>query len=85
MAYILMGIVRFYIRKKWEMERAVSLDTSESEDNSSRCFIKLPKNPRQRKVIIIVIALITCNVLQTLLEFYSPIKFIIEDLNDIKH
>jgi hypothetical protein len=78
MAYILMDIVRFYIRKKWEKERAVSHDTSESEENISRCFMKLPKNPRQRRVIIIVIALITCDVLQTLLDFYSPMKFILE-------
>jgi hypothetical protein len=85
MAFILMDIVRFYIRKKWEKERAANHDSVESEDNSSSCFMKLPKNPRQRKVIIIVIALVTCHVLQTLLDFYSPIKYILEEFinNDI--
>jgi hypothetical protein len=85
MAFILMDIVRFYIRKKWEKERVANHESVESEDNGSSCFMKLPKNPRQRKVIIIVIALITCDVLQTLLDFYSPIKFILEEImqNDI--
>jgi len=80
MDFILMDIVRFYIKKKWEMERASSLYSSDSEDNSSRWFMKLPKNPRQRKVIIIVIALIICDVLHTLLDFYSPLKNIIADI-----
>ena len=79
MAFILMDIVGFYIRKKWEKERAANHESVESEDNSSSCFMKLPKNPRQRKVIIIVIALVTCDLLQTLLDLYSPIKFILED------
>jgi len=80
MAFILMDIVRFYIRKKYEKERAEEgLDISASEDNRTWFFMKLPKNPRQRKVIIIVIILITCNVLQTLLDFYSPIKYILEE------
>lgn len=75
MAFILMDIVRFYIRKKYEKERAEEdLDISASEDITTWRFMKLPKNPRQRKVIIIVIILITCDVLQTLLDFYSPIK-----------
>ena len=71
MAFILMDIVRFYIKKKYEKERAEEgLDISASEDIKTWCLMKLPKNPRQRKVIIIVIILITCDVLQTLLDFY---------------
>lgn len=51
MAFILMDIVRFYIRKKHEKERAEEgLDVSASEDNRTWCFMKLPKNPRQKKL-----------------------------------
>ena len=71
-----MDIVVFYIRKKWEKERAESYYIVESEENRSRRIMRLPKNRRQRRLIIIMIFLIIRHVLQTLLDFYTPLKLI---------
>ena len=70
------------MKKKWEKERDSSEDSSYFDEarQKNRC-VKLPRNPRQRRIIIAVIFLIICDIIYTLLDFYEPLKFLIEEID----